>query len=170
MREILFRGKRLDNGDWVQGYYLQNYDGPYICFIKGAYICDAGTLTEPVFPETVGQFTGLTDKNGTKIFEGDFLKQKTTTKFAEVSPFEWERYGVVRFGYHDWGDKNEAGYASEGWYIEPLRSVSVKPKNYGVGYIQSGLNQCDILNEYYPMEVIGNIHDNPELIGGADNE
>lgn len=171
MREILFRGQTEDD-KWEYGYPYEIYRNchtrkviaqPPDAFGKGKYV--------EVVPETVGQFTGLTDKNGTKIFEGDILKQKTTTKFAEVSPFEWERYGVVRFGYHDWGDKNEAGYASEGWYIEPLRSVSVNPKNYGVGYIQSGLNQCDILNEYYPMEVIGNIHDNPELLkGGADNE
>lgn len=164
MREILFRGKRLDNGDWVIGFLTMMWYQYHIVSYENkntAYCVD---------PETIGQFTGLTDKNVTKIFEGDILKQKTTTKFAEVSPFEWERYGVVRFGYHDWGDKNEAGYASEGWYIEPLRSVSVKPKNYGVGYIQSGLNQCDILDEYYPMEVIGNIYDNPELLGGgADN-
>ena len=174
MREILFKGKRTDNGEWLQGYIIvAEKDTPYI--IPSKSWAHAPRNSHSIYssnfyrvdPETVGQYTGLTDKNGTKIFEGDILKQKTTSKFAEVSPFEWERYGVVRFGYHDWGDKNEVGYASEGWYIQPLRSVSVNPKNYGVGYIKPGLNQCDILDEYYPMEVIGNIHDNPELLKGG---
>jgi hypothetical protein len=122
--------------------------------VSGAYGETTETIEYNIIPET-----------GKKIFEGDILKQKTTPEFAKVNSFEWEHYGIVRFGYYDW-DEGEAGYASMGWYIEPLKSVSIKPKNYLVGHIQAGLNQSDILNKYYPMEVIGNIHDNSELLKG----
>ena len=68
MREVLFRGKRTDNGEWVKCSETYIRDG------DGIWLSDENLNVVTVIPETVGQYTGLTDKNGNKIFEGDILK------------------------------------------------------------------------------------------------
>lgn len=90
MREILFRGKRKDNGEWVEGYLYRISEklNPFI-MLKNA----EGESYE-VDPETVGQFTGLTDKSGAKIFEGDILRDDDAEENGVVV-FEEGEFCVV---------------------------------------------------------------------------
>lgn len=72
-REVLFRGKSVETNEWVYGaYILEKYSNtPYICYFEyGTFV----TIKQvEVIPETVGEFTGMTDKNGKKIFDGDIV-------------------------------------------------------------------------------------------------
>jgi len=91
MREILFRGKRIDNGEWIEGWYV---DGA----IVGEWMefCEDYSTHEywwQVIPETVGQYTGLTDKNGKRIWEGDIVRRTCYLVGAEDDGF----VGIVKF-------------------------------------------------------------------------
>lgn len=138
MRTIKFRGKRCDNGEWAYGYYarLINEFKEWHCIMteKDAsenYIKDCNgynMLYTPVNHNTVGQFTGLYDKNGEEIYEGDILALQETDNKVTHCPVSM----------------NCKGYWSIDFGI-----------NYGV---------CLGLVDKKRVEVIGNIHDNPELL------
>ena len=135
MREILFRGKRLHDNKWIYGNFVSDCEGnPHI--IEPRFFCEDGhhlqyedNTDTPVFiiPETVGQYTGLTDKNGVRIFEGDIVRYE-------------DDIGYVIYN----GDDARFLVDSPNMYIS-----------------------MDYSNEF---EVIGNIHDNPELLEGGEGE
>lgn len=151
MREILFRGKRIDNNEWIEGNLaLPNYELPNNAglFLEGtAFICDSlycirvddydrktlelGGFVQ-VSPSTIGQYTGLTDKNGKKIFEGDIVK--VTDDDGEFSSCDCGCGKVI--------------FLDGMWYVDED--------------VNNGLFN---LNNAYYIEVIGNNHDNPELLG-----
>lgn len=122
MREILFRGKRTDNGEWVEGDYIHLPNG--IAILANGY----GYID----PETVGQYTGLTDKNGKKIYEGDIVKDEQSYLFGTVV------YATAQDGFDGMAE-------------------------FMVDDIDNGLQ--DYNGFWHLVEVIGNIYDNPELIG-----
>ena len=129
MREILFRGKY--DGDWVEGnlFIPDKPDTPtQICI--GTNII---RITYDVIPETVGQYTGLTDKNGKKIFEGDIIKS------CEYDDIYFVKYCA---------DDNYPAFD-----IVPEMNIEC-----------NGLSHLHIVEG---IEVIGNIHDNPELLKGG---
>lgn len=146
MREILFRGKREDNGDWVYGsfipdlrevYYGDKLDG----FIKPFGKTKEERLMVEVDRKTVGQYTGLTDKNGTRIFEGDILQ-------VEESGSPGSRSFSVCFGEYIDAD-SDFDYPCIGFYIKAPEGCC----NIGA-----------LLTDGFEYEVIRNIHDNPELM------
>ncbi len=97
MREILFRGKRIDDGVWVYGHYVHQYDEDMI-YLPDGIDKHGGFDCYKIVPETVGQFTGLTDMNGEKIFEGDVIE---TYSRKYVVTFSEERGGYFPFACDD---------------------------------------------------------------------
>ena len=148
MREILFKAKSVATGEWVYGNYaFTDTNG------EQHFIFQNKAFEHEVDKNTICQYTGLCDKNGNKIWENDVLLQKTT----EIHWCQWECMGVVKYGEHDW-DVSNYGHTSIGFYVEPV------VKSGDINKIACGLNQVDINDEYYPIEVIGNIFDNEDLL------
>lgn len=135
MREILFRGKRIDNGEWVEGIPIQTHIGVFICFDENPHYCSQYGYMEidkivMVDETTVCQYTGLTDKNGRKIWEDDIIRYE-----GKLFQIVWV-HGCALFAAH------------------PLKENRVSP--------------CLNVGTMKNAEVVGNIFDNPELIGGKE--
>ena len=131
MREILFRGRgntKYNDGEWYYGVPIRDFEGDW-------QICTDNSK-RTVIPETIGQYTGLADKNGTKIFEGDIVDVLYDVNYIGVAA---ERIGVFEVVFHN--------------------GCFMKQKG-GVQYHFIPSDKCT---------VIGNIYDNPELLGGNNN-
>lgn len=163
MREILFRGKRIDNGEWTEAQTFmcaKNVDGSEEAFYLGArnpmiqYDDNFGNIgiletdtSSPIFykviPETVGQYTGLTDKNGKKIFEGDIYRYFDD----EIQVVEW----------------------NDSFSAIALHTYGKVTKKSGRKTVNSFFQGWSYLDDYplEKMEYLGNVHDNPELLKGS---
>ena len=146
-REILFKAKRLDNGEWVEGYYVYCRKRHYILPVLNKAIGFDEREDEwiEIDPDTICQYTGLTDKNGKKIWENDILRgyqypyryDGNDNYFAEVTWFEnCPAFGIYTF-------KN--------------------PKSNVCGISEGNTEFMENWNSE-DWEVIGNIFDNPELL------
>lgn len=142
MREILFKAKRIDNGEWVEGYYLRDQyyhrSGKDIIFyqkdLNWFIVC-----TDIIDPETLCQFTGLCDKNGNKIWENDIIKYH----FGEI-------YAPIKYGYYqNCFDSQKAEHI--GFYADWTGDKCLRKD---LGY---WINMVDAIP-------VGNIFDNPELL------
>lgn len=147
MREILFRGKRKDNNEWVQGhnvFYMQGNDNVFITQtgLPVPTLGDNSSVVVMMHPstevwiDTVGQFTGLTDKNGKKIFDGDIVRHWNGSQdLFDTGRVYWDDV------FCGWRRTTDGVFHSQ---IVSTYKLSAN---------------CD-------YEVIGNIHDNPELLEG----
>lgn len=135
MREILFRGKRIDSREWVEGGYRHEKVGEYLTAVLIIEPLTMGVWeNHRVNPETVGQFTGLTDKNGKRIFEGDIVEGHIHSQWRH----DVQRC-VVAYGRDGFECRHHIGGIDTPFYT------------YRVMFSKD-------------VAVIGNIHDNPELL------
>lgn len=148
MRDILFRGKRIDNGEWVYGYLIAPKFAPNKKYIGHLFAEDDHDIdVAEVDPKTIGQYSGLKDCKGNKIFEGDILC------FIDIDYIAETYYGVVKFGIYNLPvyDAN-----NQGFYVD---WKDVQYRN-DLGY---WAKQSNCL-------IVGNIHDNPELMEVKQND
>lgn len=146
MRDILFRGKRLDNGKWVGGnLFVSDTDGGTYILVGSRIV----TIEWEVDPSTIGQYTGLTDKNGKRIFEGDIIRthyaNTRNADFVEQVVFHNGRFTSL-YEFHGPGNGKMFANLPDGVPHFPQDKTPY-------------MDWC---------EVIGNIHDNPELLKEGD--
>ena len=133
MREILFRGKRTDNGEWVEGYLYITHNGEHEISVYNEEV-NIERWTHEVDPSTVGQYTGLKDKNGNWIFEGDIVEGHCHSSWSH----RLQRCDIA--------------YGRDGF--EARNHIDGLDSDY---YTYRVLFSKDVV-------IIGNIHNNPELL------
>lgn len=162
MREILFRGKRLDNGEWVEGFLARTTLGSTIIVNEvEEYSCGCcigiGSANFEVDPSTVGQYTGLIDKNGVNIFEGDI-----------VDLFGMKGKVVQECGAFGIGFMKTIDYDLLESKIPFNNSANFCFNDNFISLWEVFWNYEQDDNPLYDVEIIGNIHDNPELLEGGE--
>lgn len=146
MRKVLFRGKRVDNGEWVYWDAL----GMIVNIATGERDGTSRYIAQlpPVDPATIGQYIGRTDKNGNWIFEGDIVKNIRKSAWMGVEEL------VEQIIFCEWNSEHCAFVFSDN-----------VPNPIDVCFGRPTLTFID--NDIKDIQVIGNIHDNPELVGGG---
>lgn len=148
MREILFRGKRVDNGEWVYGSYLDSPTPHIKCF---NFIPKPHTYE--VDAQTVGKYIGVRDKNGIKIFEGDICCTKSTGYEHGYTEFIIEKWFIVK----EVHSRNEI----------KLEKIKERRAHYAWGWEECHKTYLAFHEVRAGIVIVGNIYDNPEIIEDA---
>jgi len=148
MREHLFKGKSLDNGDWVQGWYIEF--GKFTAIVVFGRDSEGRVIIKEsveVIPETVCEFTGLTDKDGKKIFEGELLE-------GFVYPFYREK-------------EKEHNYFAEVIWLDNSAAFGICTHKYANSKVRgTSSGNIELMNNFdcEDWKIIGSKFDNPELL------
>lgn len=170
MREILFKAKRIDNGEWIDGYLFDDgisgekrvFIGKLVIVPYEGIACDKWSIEgidfDEVDPETLCQFTGLCDKSGKKIWENDVLMCHGNSE--DLAKAVFGEFGVRDIGTGSIVDK------VTGWHYEiiPTDAISrCEPFCWSMPLTEYYIDRCE-------MEVVSNIFDNPELLQEKSDE
>lgn len=166
MINALYRGKRVDNGEWVQGWLKPYQNGGYDDIKEYPRLCiQNGSLSKDIYeviPETVGQWTGLFDRNEVKLFIGDIIKDVPSEKFKKKVREDWQyKNALVKFGKHN-PDTEDCfiGGTAYGVYFDGYVfytcPLSYAPYNKDIWDWDK--------DEYAEFEIVGNQWDNPDLL------
>lgn len=137
MREILFKAKRIDNGEWVEGCLVIDHSRPDLFEYRMRPVESGVLYAPPINPETLCQFAGLCDKNGNKIWENDIIKYHFGENYAPIkygcyqNCFDSQKTEHVGF-YVDWSDgkclRKDLGYWIDMVYVMPVGNIYDNPE------------------------------------------